>query len=334
MAKKTRKSKTTKRSKRIRNKKSISKKYYGNGSSEALNSLLSTTGSALDSIDKAADKAQDFSKGITNAAAKATGVADHIANTTSDIASTGTGVADHIVNSTSDLTENLAKDVAQQKDVTQQHIDDFKNKLNKAHNDIINESDENLHEKVGNIHQDVLDKHKELLSKQDEIKKQLLDVGGIDMGKLTYEEALSEIQKMKNSEDEKTVKNALALENALKMHEELKNLLENPLIQHLVESSTEAINKLGIVALKFAANEVTGAASSIPIVGELFVLERMLRNGLESISDANESTKEVQDNVKEAKNALDLVEKVKFSGGGMHRIYASIDNFLKSSRLG
>ena len=102
-------------------------------------------------------------------------------------------------------------------------------------------------------------------------------------------------QRFEKSKSDVDLRNALQLENALKLHELFEELLENPIVADAIDNSSEGLNELLTAWMKLMGNAVTSAGESIPILGEFFVLENMFRRFLYNISDGSKATKKVED---------------------------------------
>jgi uncharacterized protein YdcH (DUF465 family) len=121
------------------------------------------------------------------------------------------------------------------------------------------------------------------------------------------------------------------LKNAIRLHDEISEIMKNPLLIKLYNDSKQNLSDIILNLEKGALQELSGAASSIPFIGEIFVAERMVKNGMQTINKVEESVNNIAtsiNKVSELSNAVTSANK----GGG--RIYASIGGFLESSRLG
>jgi hypothetical protein len=114
-------------------------------------------------------------------------------------------------------------------------------------------------------------------------------------------------ERFEKSKSDVDLRNALQLENALKLHELFEELLENPIIADAIDNSSEGLNELLSAWMKIMGNAVTSAGESIPILGEFFVLENMLRRFLYNISDGSKAAKKIEDSFEEPINILGLM---------------------------
>ena len=181
----------------------------------------------------------------------------------------------------------------------------------------------------------------------DEINKHYADSENINQGEVEnhyksiqdnhnqikekYDELSNKITNIKNSNVPLSAEKQEELENAIRLHDEISEIMKNPLLIKLYNDSKESLSDIILNLEKGAFQELSGAASSIPFIGELFVAERMVKNGMQTINKVEESVNNIAtsiNKVSELSNAVTSANK----GGG--RIYASIGGFLESSRLG
>jgi uncharacterized protein YdcH (DUF465 family) len=166
-------------------------------------------------------------------------------------------------------------------------------------------------ENIRNRVQSFQDNHNQLKSKYDELSNKITDIkeGNIPLSAEKQEE----------------------LENAIKLHDEINEIMKNPILIKLYNDSTKNASNIILNLEKGFFQELSGAASSIPFVGELFVAERMVKNGMETVNKVEESVNNIATSMN---NVAALSNSVATARKGGKRIYASIGGFLESSRLG
>lgn len=349
MTKKTKKTKTKKRSKRIRNKKNISKKYFG----------------GVGGKKRKRDNANPDPNNNNKLNPLVEGANNHLINATKSVSDLSQSTQDNI-NKIPDVYNNassvlhgkigdyLKDNNLDPKNLTDDHVNNLRNILKGDQhianlNTHIQENIRNPYYKLQNTHNvfktkihDLTNelKTKHNLETDDHIKQhidKLKETHGI-----TPENLSSKLQEMREkyetSGTDVDLKNALELENALKLHEEIEELLKNPLIAQLLDESNESVNELLISGMKLFGNAVSGAAESIPVVGEIAVLENTFRRLLYNISDASSSmdamTNKVANVGQLASNVENALNGPDQQGGAMqHRINTSIHDFLQSSKL-
>jgi hypothetical protein len=297
---KTRKLKTRKRNKSKINK---SKKYFGGANEEGdeKNTNADPTTAKTEqkpgqvsqsvtevakTIDDGITKTSNNLKQTTAAARQSTSDAANAADkAVTDVAS----AADKAASDAANAVTGVASDAA---NVASGLASDAANSVNKGL--------KNVSKSMSNV-RNLLQNRKSRLQQQQAIIKQRIAERGVpnDIADLK--------ERFEKSKSDVDLRNALQLENALKLHELFEELLENPIIADAIDNSSEGLNELLSAWMKIMGNAVTSAGESIPILGEFFVLENMFRRFLYNISDGSEAAKKIEDSFDEPIKILGLM---------------------------
>ena len=298
---KTRKIKTRKRNK---SKKYISNKYFGGEkdggetnpttvnakprqASKYVNGVVGHLDNAANNVDNLTNSTVE---GVNNLADSAEKGATVIGNAASNIGNAALDSADKLTQQTADNYNKLKHSLLKSHDaISKQVYDNEEYKHYRPHNidDSVEndetESEEKRTERFKAIQGHAIDlknKHTELTTKIEGLKKKYETKGDNDL------------------------KNSLELENALKLHAEVEELLKNPLIENLIDSSNEQVNEILASGMKMFGNAVTTAGESIPLVGEVVVLENMFRHFLYNISDGSNAATQIEQNLDQVGNLM------------------------------
>ena len=285
MTKKTKKTKTKKRSKRIRNKKNVSNKYFGGlegGPIQPTNVL--TTNPTTENT-----KPRPVAESVQNLANKTDAAlndaSQHVAAVSEGANKAISGVTDGL-NDASKLVDGAVSKTFENAD-----------KLSQG-----------LNEGLDNVSNALADKKKAALLSFSKIKDELHDAHKNAKKNLTVKGLPHDIDELKEkyetSNDDEDIRNSLELENALKLHAQVEQILENPLIESLLDSSNEQVNEILASGMKMFGNAVTTAGESIPLVGEVVVLENMFRHFLYNMSDGSNAATKIEQKLDQLGNIV------------------------------
>jgi hypothetical protein len=164
----------------------------------------------------------------------------------------------------------------------------------------------------------------------------------------SHNELNTRIENLRNSSilDKKHQEDLL---NAVKLYNQVGDLLGNPLIDDLTNNAFEELGKIGQYAASGTIKAISGAASSIPFIGEIFVAERMVKDAMQTVSNIEKSLNYMSGEVENVTHIMSEAEKIQKeqeqeqeqpqqqeryqNQNGGKRIQESINNFLQSSKL-
>jgi hypothetical protein len=158
----------------------------------------------------------------------------------------------------------------------------------------------------------------------------------------SHNELNTRIENLRNSSilDKKHQEDLL---NAVKLYNQVGDLLGNPLIDDLTNNAFEELGKIAQYAASGTIKAISGAASSIPFIGEIFVAERMVKDAMQTVSNIEKSINYMSGEVENVTHIMSEAEKIQKkkeqerflnqNQNGGKRIQESINNFLQSSKL-
>ena len=329
----TKKQKTRKRnkSKINKSKKNVSNKYFGGAASDGIkptDDVLTTNpdstikeaiqtdpttvntkpGPVAESVQNLANKTD---AALSDAAQNAKNIKDAASNSANEFGKAASEGANNAISSVTDGLADASQGLNEGLDNASKLADSASQSLNEGLDNVSNAVSD-----LGNAASVGLRKNRaDFLAKIKERKSQVTDLHENVKKNLTVKGLPHDIDELKEkyetSNGDEDIRNSLELENALKLHEQVEQILENPLIENLIDSSNEQVNQILASGMKMFGNAVTTAGESIPLVGEVVVLENMFRHFLYNISDGSEAATKIEQNLDQLSNIVSDIGKVK-----------------------
>ena len=333
----TKKQKTRKRnkSKINKSKKNVSNKYFGGAVMRPQTDVLTTNpdstikegiqtdpttvntkpGPVAESVQKLANKTD---AALSDAAQNAKNIKDAASNSENEFGKAASEGANNAISSVTDGLADASQGLNEGLDNASKLADSASQGLNDGLNDaskLADSASQSLND-LGNAASVGLRKNRaDFLAKIKERKSQVTDLHENVKKNLTVKGLPHDIDELKEkyetSNGDEDIRNSLELENALKLHEQVEQILENPLIENLIDSSNEQVNQILASGMKMFGNAVTTAGESIPLVGEVVVLENMFRHFLYNMSDGSEAATKIEQNLDQLSNIVSDIGKVK-----------------------